>query len=108
MKHAVDGIFFFQQHDASAHSAWCVQHSSVAAVQNSISSTAIWPQQPIGELNWLQYKIYGVIRPHKYELQASNIEEIKQQVAGLQQTINTSFERRDCRVSVFPQVEQKH
>jgi len=41
--HAVDAIFFFQQHDASAHSAWCVQHSSAAAVQNFTSSTAMAP-----------------------------------------------------------------
>jgi len=108
IKHAVDTIFFFQQHDTSAHSAWCVQLSSVAAVQNSISSTAIWPQQPIHELNWLQYKICGVIRPHEYELQASNIAEVKQQVAELRQTINTAFERRDFRVFVFLRVEQRH
>jgi len=43
---------------------------------------------------------YGVMN----ELQASNIEEIGQQVAELRQTINTSFERRDFRVSVFLQV----
>jgi len=43
---------------------------------------------------------YGVVN----ELQASNIEEIRQQVAELRQTINTAFERRDFRVSVFLQV----
>jgi len=54
------------------------------------------------------YKIYGVVRYHEYELQASNIEEIKQQLAELRQTINTAFERRDFRFSVFPQVVQRH
>ena len=37
-----------------------------------------------------------------------HIEEIKQQVARLLQTIITTFEGRDFCVSVFPQVEQRH
>jgi len=45
IKHAMDAIFF-QQHKASVHSAWCMQHSSAAAVQNFISSPAAqrWTQ----------------------------------------------------------------
>ena len=39
---------------------------------------------------------------NEYELQVSNIEEIKQQVADLWQTFNTAFERRDFCISVFP------
>ena len=35
------------------------------------------------------------------ELQASNIEEIKQQLAELRRTTNTACERRRIRVSVF-------
>ena len=108
IKHALDAVFFFKQHDGLVHNTWCMQHGSVAAMQKFISSTAIWPQQAINELNWLQYKICGVIRHYEYELQDSNIEEIKQQLAGLRQTINTAFERRDFRLFVFPQVEQKH
>jgi len=43
-KHAVDDIFFFQHHNELARMcAQCVQQSSVAAVQNFISSTAIAP-----------------------------------------------------------------
>jgi len=38
-------------------------------------------------------------------LQASSIEEFKQQVAELRQTINTTFKTRDFRVFVYPQVE---
>jgi len=49
IKHAVAAIFFFQQHRASAHNAWFVQHSSAAAVQSLISSTAM-AQQPRDEL----------------------------------------------------------
>jgi len=51
IKHAVDKltIFFFQQHRALAHNAWFEQHSSAAAVQNFISSTAM-AQQPRDEL----------------------------------------------------------
>ena len=59
----------------------------------------LWPQQPKNELKWLQYKIYGAMQHREYERQASNIEEIKQQVAELQQTINTAFERHDFRIS---------
>jgi len=40
IKHALDAIFSIQQHSALAHSAWCVQHSSAAAVQNFISSSS--------------------------------------------------------------------
>ena len=58
--------------------------------------------------NWLQYKIYVVIRHQEYELQVSNIEEIKQQLADFRQIIKTAFERRDFRVSAFLQVEQRH
>jgi len=36
-------------------------------------------------------KIHGVIQNREYELQASSIEEIKQQVVLLWQTINTSL-----------------
>ena len=50
---------------------------------------------------WTQL-ICGVIRHYEYELQDSNIEEIKQQLAGLRQTINTAFERRDFRLFVSP------
>ena len=46
-------------------------------------------------------KIHGVIQNREYELQASSIEEIKQQVVLLWQTINTSFEGRNFCVSVF-------
>jgi len=35
------------------------------------------------------------------------LKKIKQHVAELRQTINTAFERRDFRVSVFPQIEQR-
>jgi len=41
-------------------------------------------------------------------LQVSNIEEVKQRVDQLRQTINAAFAGRDFRVSVFPQVEQRH
>jgi len=48
--------------------------------------------------------VFGqILRHREYELHASNIEEIKPEVAKLRQTINTAFERRDFRVSVFPQ-----
>ena len=57
--------------------------------------------------NWLEYKIYGVIRHHEYELQVSIIEEIRQEVVELWQTTNTAFERRNYCVQVFPQVEQR-
>jgi len=52
IKHAVDALFFFKQHDGLVHNTWCMQHGSVAAMQKFISSTAIWPQQAINELNW--------------------------------------------------------
>jgi len=48
--------------------------------------------------------IYGVIRHHKFELQVSSIEEIKQQqLAELRRTNNAEFEieKRDYRVSMF-------
>jgi len=49
------------------------------------------------------------MRHHEYELQASNSEEIKQQVDELNSGKPlTAFERRDFRVFVFPQVEQRH
>ena len=51
-----------------------VQHSSVAAVQNFISLTAMALAAQKNKLNWLQYNIYGVMRHHKCELQVSNIE----------------------------------
>ena len=43
-------------------------------------------------------------------LQVSNIEEIKQQVAQLRKTIDTAFERHNFCISVFvfPQVEYRH
>ena len=43
-------------------------------------------------------------------LQVSDIEEVKQRVDvdQLRQTINAAFAGRDFRVSVFPQVEQRH
>jgi len=64
--------------------------------------------QPGGDLRWVQYEIYGVILHHKFELQVSSIEEIKQQ--QLRRTINTAFEieERDFRVSMFSQVKQRH
>jgi len=105
MKHAMDAIFFFQQHDASAHDA-C---STVHLLQCKTSFRPLWPQKPQSELNRLQYKINGVMRHHEYELQASNIEEIKQQVDELNSGKPlTAFERRDFRVFVFPQVEQRY
>jgi len=51
--------------------------------------------------------MYGVTRHHEHELQVSNVEEIKQQLAELRQTINTAFEKRNFCVFVFPQVEQR-
>jgi len=59
-----------------------------------------WFQQPRDELICLHYKIYGVIQHPEYGLQVSNIsnvEEIKQQVGQLWQTINTNttFEGHD-------------
>jgi len=96
IKHAVNVICFSQK-----HSACCVQHSSAATVQNFFRSP---------EVNSYDYstRVYGVIRHYEYELQVSNIEEIKQQLAELRQIINTAFARRDFRLSVFPQVEQRH
>jgi len=41
------------------------------------------------------YKIYEIVWHHEYELQVSNIEEIKQQPAELRQTIYTAFEGRE-------------
>jgi len=57
--------------------------------------------------------IYGVIQHHEYELQVSNIEEIKQPVAQLRQTNNTTFEGRDfallCLLAFYvPQIQQRH
>jgi len=46
------------------------------------------------------YKIYEIVWHHEYELQVSNIEEIKQQPTELRQTIFTAFEGRDFCVSV--------
>jgi len=51
--------------------------------------------------------MYGVTRHHEHELQVSNVEEIKQQLAELRQTINTAFEKRNFCVFVFPQVAQR-
>jgi len=44
--------FFFQQ-----HSAWCTQHSSADAVQNSQLSPKLWPHQAKAELKWLHCEI---------------------------------------------------
>jgi len=41
-------------------------------------------------------------------LQVSDIEEVKQRVDQLRQTINAALEGRDFRVSEFTQVEQRH
>ena len=94
----MDAIFFFQKQRISE------QRMMRAAVQLLQCKTSflfwqLWPQQPKNELKWLQYKIYGAIQHREYERQASNIEEIKQQVAELQQTINTAFERHDFCIS---------
>jgi len=51
VKHAVYAIFFFQKQRISA---WCMQHSSAAAVQNFVSFTAFKPflsQQSRDELS---------------------------------------------------------
>jgi len=40
-------------------------------------------------------------------MQVSNIEEIKQQVSELQQTINTAFKWNEFCMSVYPQVDIK-
>jgi len=41
IKHAVDAVFFFKQHDGLVNNTWCMQRGSVAAMQKFISSTAI-------------------------------------------------------------------
>jgi len=48
-------------------------------------------------VNAAQFSCWIAKRHHEYELQVSNIEEIKQQLAELQQTSNTTFERRDLK-----------
>ena len=105
IKHAVDAIFSFSNmtHQRTAHGT-C---STVKLLHCKTSFLRqLWPQQPKSELNWLQCKIYGVVRHHECGLQASSMEEIRQQVAELRQTINTVFERSDFHVSLFPRVEQ--
>jgi len=81
IKHAVDAIFFFQQHSVSAPSARRAQHSfsAYSAKLHFIDS-------------------YG----------PANTEEIKQQLVELRQTINTAYEKHDFRVSTFLQVQQRH
>ena len=107
IKHAVAAIFFFQQHRASEHNAWFVQHSSAAAVQSLISSTAMAPANQ----RWTQMSTVQDLWSHTASsiwLQVSNIEEINQQLAEVRQTINAAFERHGFHVFVFLQVEQRH
>ena len=54
-------LSFFQRHSVSANNTWCMQHSSAAAVQNFISSTAVvpaaqrWTQMSTVQDLWSQY-----------------------------------------------------
>ena len=63
------------------------------------------PQQPKNEL--ITVRDLWSHKASWIELQASNIEEIRQQVAELRQTIDAAFERHHFRLSVFPQVKQR-
>jgi len=77
------------------------------AVQNSTSFNSYGSSSP--EMNSNDY-ITRFMESHSTtnmscNLDVSDIEEIKQQVVRLWQTINTAFEGPDFRVSVFLQVE---
>jgi len=51
---------------------------------------------------------FTFLRHHEHEMQVSNIEEIKQQVSELQQTINTEFKWHEFCMSVYPQVDVEY
>ena len=107
IKHAMH-TSFLSATSASAHKAFCVQHSSSTTVQNFISSTAmalpaqIWTQMLPAQDLWSHTASWIRDASQKYWKNIErNIEEIKQQVAELRQTVNTTFERRDFPVSVL-------
>ena len=97
IKHAIDTIFLSATQSISGPCMVCA--TQLAVCQISLLQQQ-WSQQPRDELICLHYKIYGVIQHPEYGLQVSNIsnvEEIKQQVGQLWQTINTNttFEGHD-------------
>ena len=59
-------------------SAWCAQHCSTAAAQNATSFLLTYGPNR-SELNWTDYKIYGVYSSVN-ELQVNKTEEIKQRL----------------------------
>ena len=80
-----------------------MQHSSAAAVQKFISSTAIAPAAQ----RWMQMITVQDLwsnTANEYELYVGNIEEIEQQLQ-LAEPVNTANKKCNFCLSKFPRVE---